>query len=101
MTDNILKYLIFEDDAGKIHLSVKDVEGEIILVPQFTLAVNTSKSNRPSFSHGCPPDIAKEKFKYFVNVFKSKYAKTQTRVLAADIKVSLVNNGPVTFSFKA
>ena len=100
MTDKILKYRIFEDDAGKMNLSLQDIAGEIILVPQFTLAANTSKGNRPSFSDGCPPDAAKVKFKEFVNVFKSKYAKTQTGIFGADMKVSLINDGPVTFSFK-
>ena len=100
MADKILKYRIFEDDAGKMNLSLQDVCGEIILVPQFTLAANISKGNRPSFSDGCPPDIAKEWFQEFVNIFKSKYTKTQTGVFGADMEVSLVNDGPVTFSFK-
>ena len=100
MTDKILKYRIFEDDAGKMNLSLQDIDGEIILVPQFTLAANTSKGNRPSFSDGCPPNIAKEKFAEFVSIFKDKHTKTQTGIFGADMKVSLVNDGPVTFSFK-
>ena len=100
MADKILKYRIFEDGAGKMNLSLQDISGEIILVPQFTLAANTRKGNRPSFSDGCPPDVARVKFAEFVNVFKSKYAKTQTGIFGADMKVSLVNDGPVTFSFK-
>ncbi|MGQ4002949.1 D-aminoacyl-tRNA deacylase [Francisellaceae bacterium CB300] len=101
MSDKILRYRIFEDDAGKMNLSLQDIAGEIILVPQFTLAANTAKGNRPSFSDGCPPDIAKEKFAEFVQIFKSKYDKVQTGVFGADMKVSLVNDGPVTFNFKA
>ena len=100
MADKILKYRIFEDDAGKMNLSLQDIDGEIILVPKFTLSVNTNKGNRPSFSDCCHADIAKEKFQEFVNLFKSKYKKTQTGVFGADMKVSLVNDGPVTFSFK-
>ena len=100
IANKILKYRIFEDDAGKMNLSLQDIAGEIILVPQFTLAANTAKGNRPSFSDGCLPDIAKEKFNEFVNVFKLKYAKTQIGVFGADMKVSLVNDGQVTFSFK-
>lgn len=100
MVDKILKYRIFEDDAGKMNLSLQDIVGEIILVPQFTLAADTKKGNRPSFSDGCPPDIAKEKIKEFVNIFKGKYPKTQTGIFGADMQVSLVNDGPVTFSFK-
>ena len=100
MSDKILRYRIFEDDAGKMNLSLQDIASEIILVPQFTLAANTAKGNRPSFSDGCSPDIAKEKFAEFVQIFKSKYDKVQTGIFGADMKVSLVNNGPVTFSFK-
>jgi len=100
MADKLLKYRIFEDDAGKMNLSLQDISGEIILVPQFTLAANTSKGNRPSFSDGCPPDIAKEKFAEFVDIFRCKYDKTQTGIFGADMKVSLVNDGPVSFSFK-
>ena len=101
MADKILKYRIFEDDAGKMNLSLQDIHGEIILVPQFTLAANTSKGNRPSFSDGCPLDIAKEKFQEFVQIFKNKYDNAQIGIFGADMKVSLVNDGPVTFSFKA
>jgi D-tyrosyl-tRNA(Tyr) deacylase len=100
MADKILTYRIFEDDASKMNLSLQDIAGEIILVPQFTLAANTSKGNRPSFSEGCPQNIAKEKFNEFVDIFKSKYDKVQTGLFGADMKVSLVNDGPVTFSFK-
>lgn len=100
MADKIIKYRIFEDDAGKMNLSLADIAGEIILVPQFTLAADTKKGNRPSFSSGCPPEIAKEKFKEFEQVFKSKYHKFQSGIFGADMKVVLVNDGPVTFSFK-
>ncbi|MEY8673697.1 D-aminoacyl-tRNA deacylase [Francisella philomiragia] len=100
MTDKIIKYRIFEDDVGKMNLSLADINGEIILVPQFTLAADTKKGNRPSFSSGCPPEIAKEKFKEFVDIFKNKYDKVQTGIFGADMKVSLTNDGPVTFTFK-
>ncbi|APC90761.1 MULTISPECIES: D-aminoacyl-tRNA deacylase [Francisella] len=100
MADKILKYRIFEDDAGKMNLSLQDISGGIILVPQFTLAANTTKGNRPSFSSGCPPEIAKQKFKEFENIFRNKYNKVQTGIFGADMKVSLTNDGPVTFSFK-
>ncbi|AIT09635.1 D-tyrosyl-tRNA(Tyr) deacylase [Candidatus Francisella endociliophora] len=100
MTDKILKYRIFEDDAGKMNLSLTDIEGEIILVPQFTLAADTKKGNRPSFSSGCPPEVAKDKFKEFEQIFKSKYHNVQSGIFGADMKVSLTNDGPVTFSFK-
>ncbi len=94
-------YRIFEDDAGKMNLSLQDIAGEMILVPQFTLAANKAKVNRPSFTDGCSQDIEKEKFAKFVQIFKSKYDKVQTAVFGADMQVSLINDGPVTFHFKA
>jgi len=100
MADKILKYRIFEDADGKMNLSLTDISGEIILVPQFTLAADTKKGNRPSFSSGCPPTIAKEKFKEFEQIFKSKYHKAQSGIFGDDMKVALINDGPVTFSFK-
>ena len=100
IADKILKYRIFEDDACKMNLSLTDIDGEIIIVPQFTLAANTKKGNRPSFSSGCPSEIAKQKFKEFENIFRNKYNKVQTGIFGADMKVSLTNDGPVTFSFK-
>ncbi|QIV95184.1 D-aminoacyl-tRNA deacylase [Allofrancisella frigidaquae] len=100
VTDKILKYRIFEDDAGKMNLSLQDISGGIILVPQFTLAANTSKGNRPSFSDGCSPAIAKGKFENLLQIFRDKYPNTQAGVFGAEMKVSLINDGPVTFSFK-
>ena len=100
MADKLLKYRIFEDDACKMNLSLADIDGEIILVPQFTLAADTKKGNRPSFSSGCPPEIAKEKFKEFERIFKKKHHKVQSGIFGADMKVALVNDGPVTFSFR-
>ncbi|ASG67076.1 D-aminoacyl-tRNA deacylase [Francisella halioticida] len=100
MAEKILKYRIFKDGAGKMNLSLRDIQGEIILVPQFTLAANTRNGNRPSFSNGCPLDIAKGKFEEFQEIFKSKYEKVQPGIFGADMKVSLTNDGPVTFSFK-
>ena len=100
LTDKILKYRIFEDDDQKMNLSVQDIEGGIILVPQFTLATDTSKGNRPGFSGGCPPHIAEIKFGDFCEFFKSKYDNVQFGVFGADMKVSLINDGPVTFTLK-
>lgn len=101
IADKILKYRIFEDGSGKMNLSLLDVVGEIILVPQFTLSSNTSKGNRPSFGDSCPPELAKAKFKELEQIFRDKYHKIQAGIFGADMQVSLVNDGPVTFSFKA
>ncbi|AJC48379.1 D-tyrosyl-tRNA(Tyr) deacylase [Allofrancisella guangzhouensis] len=100
ITDKILKYRIFEDAADKMNLSLQDICGGIILVPQFTLAANTTKGNRPSFSDGCPAAIAKDKFENLLQIFRDKYPNTQSGIFGADMKVSLINDGPVTFSFK-
>ena len=100
MADKILKYRIFEDDNGRMNLSVADINGGIILAPQFTLAANTNKGNRPSFSSSCPPDIATQKFDRFKEIFKSKYENVQYGIFGADMQISLLNDGPVTFSFK-
>ena len=100
MADKILKYRIFEDDADKMNLPLTDIDGEIIIVPQFTLTADIKKGNRPNFSSGCPPEIAKQKFKEFENIFRKKYNKVQTGIFGADMKVSFINDGHVTFSFK-
>lgn len=100
LADKIIMYRIFEDTDGKMNLSVKDTNGGIILVPQFTLATDTSKGNRPSFSGGCQPHIAQIKFDDFIRFFKGKFPDVQAGVFGADMQVSLVNDGPVTFTFK-
>ena len=100
MADKILKYRIFEDKLKKMNLSLLDIKGEIILVPQFTLAANTNKGNRPGFSNSCPPNLANEKFEEFKKIFKNSYQKVQFGIFGVDMQVSLINDGPVTFNLK-
>ncbi|APC97917.1 D-aminoacyl-tRNA deacylase [Francisella frigiditurris] len=100
MADKLINYRIFEDENNKMNLSVSSINGGILIVPQFTLAAETKKGLRPSFSNACPPSKAKELFERFVEIIKSKYSKIETGVFGADMKVSLVNDGPVTFNFK-
>jgi D-tyrosyl-tRNA(Tyr) deacylase len=100
MIDKLLKYRIFEDANAKMNLSVQDIKGSVLLVPQFTLAASTSKGLRPSFSDLCPPAEAKLMFDDFVIIFKQKFDSVQSGIFGADMKVSLVNDGPVTFTFK-
>ena len=100
MIEKILKYRIFEDTDNKMNLSLKDINASIILVPQFTLTVDTSKGTRPSFSKGCPPNIAKIKFANFVKMFSNTYKNTQSGIFGANMQVSLTNDGPVTFNFR-
>ena len=96
----IIHYRVFADNEDKMNLSVKDIKGGILLVPQFTLAANTNKGLRPSFSSCSPPDTAKELFKLFVNRAKQQYELIETGQFGADMQISLVNDGPVTFLLK-
>ncbi len=96
----LLSYRVFSDEAGKMNLSVTDVQGGLLLVPQFTLAADTNSGTRPSFTPAAPPDIGKRLFDYFVAQARSKHAVVETGSFGADMKVSLTNDGPVTFWLK-
>jgi D-tyrosyl-tRNA(Tyr) deacylase len=97
----IINYRIFADKDDKMNLSVKDISGGILLVPQFTLAANTHKGLRPSFSSSAPPDIAKILFAQLINQAKQQYDIIQTGQFGTNMQVSLVNDGPVTFMLKS
>lgn len=93
----ILSYRVFSDAEDKMNLSVTDIKGEMLLIPQFTLAANTKKGCRPSFSSAAPPEQGESLYNYFVTQAKKQYQKLETGKFAADMKVSLLNDGPVTF----
>lgn len=93
----ILSYRIFSDEAGKMNLSLKDKNLALLLVPQFTLAADTKKGLRPSFSQALAPDLAKVLFHDLVIFAKAQHAFTQAGIFAADMQVYLCNDGPVTF----
>ena len=97
LVDKILSYRIFADEDDKMNLSVKDINGGLLLVPQFTLAADTQKGSRPSFSSAASPEKAENLFNDFVVHASSKYKKIETGRFGADMKVSLLNDGPVTF----
>lgn len=97
LIDKILTYRIFPDNEDKMNLSLIDIQGEIILVPQFTLAANTNKGRRPSFDSAMPPKQAEEFFNEFARKFKEKHNKTFLGEFGAYMQVSLVNDGPVSF----
>jgi D-tyrosyl-tRNA(Tyr) deacylase len=88
---------IFYDESGKMNLSVKDVNGSLLVVSQFTLAGNCAKGKRPSFDTAAPADEGKRLYEYFVTTAKKLGLPVQTGIFQADMRVSLVNDGPVTF----
>jgi D-tyrosyl-tRNA(Tyr) deacylase len=92
----ILKYRVFADEAGKMNLSLGQIDGELLLVPQFTLAADTRHGLRPGFSTAAAPEVALTLFDEAVRVARVNHLRTQTGVFGADMQVSLVNDGPVT-----
>jgi D-tyrosyl-tRNA(Tyr) deacylase len=96
MLDKILKLRVFYDDAGKMNRSVVDVNGGLLVVSQFTLAADTSSGTRPSFTSAAPADEGRRLYDAFVAQAKAQHPLVQTGIFGADMKVHLVNDGPVT-----
>lgn len=97
MQQRILSYRMFADDNDKMNKNICEIQGDILLVPQFTLAADTTKGLRPNFSSAATPDHAKRLFDYFLDILKAEYARVSAGKFAADMQVHLVNDGPVTF----
>lgn len=95
--DKLLKYRVFSDVAGKMNLSLIDIAGELLLVSQFTLAANTQKGLRPSFTSAAAPALGETLFDYAVQYARTQIATVETGRFGADMQVSLINDGPVTF----
>ncbi|HWW73534.1 MAG TPA: D-aminoacyl-tRNA deacylase [Duganella sp.] len=93
----MLGYRVFSDDAGKMNRSVADVAGGLLLVPQFTLAADTKSGTRPSFTPAAAPADGLRLFNYFVEQARLRHTVVQTGQFGADMKVTLTNDGPVTF----
>jgi D-tyrosyl-tRNA(Tyr) deacylase len=92
----LLQYRIFADDLGKMNLSLTQVRGELLLVPQFTLAADTAKGLRPGFSTAAPPEQGRRLFDYVVKAAREQHGSVETGVFGAHMQVSLTNDGPVT-----
>lgn len=93
----LLGYRVFSDEAGKMNRSVSDTSGGLLLVPQFTLAADTRSGTRPSFSPAAAPEDGRRLFDYAVRQARERHGIVETGVFGADMKVSLINDGPVTF----
>lgn len=97
LLERVLAYRMFPDSEGRMNLDVRQAGGEVLLVPQFTLAANTRKGNRPSFTSAAEPSEGQRLFDYLVSQASAELGSVATGRFAADMKVSLVNDGPVTF----
>ena len=101
MSEKILNLRIFEDDNGKMSKSLQDINGDMLIISQFTLAGDCSKGRRPDFTGAAKPDIAKEMYNKFIEDVSSKInGNTACGIFGADMKVSLINDGPVTMIIK-
>lgn len=96
LCEKVLGYRIFSDHEDKMNLNVKQVNGQVLVVSQFTLAADTKKGMRPSFTKGAHPNEANRLYNHFVQLCEQQIS-TQTGIFAADMQVSLINDGPVTF----
>ncbi|AWH88980.1 D-aminoacyl-tRNA deacylase [Limnobaculum parvum] len=99
LCERVLGYRIFSDDQGKMNLNVQQAGGSVLVVSQFTLVADTQKGMRPSFSRGATPQDAERLYHYFSDCCR-RTITTETGIFAADMQVSLVNDGPVTFSLQ-
>ena len=96
LVERLLSYRVFDDEAGKMNLSLRQIEGDLLLVPQFTLAADTRHGLRPGFSGAAPPEQGRRLFDFLVQAARSRHATVQSGVFGANMQVSLVNDGPVT-----
>lgn len=101
LLDKVLQYRVFSDAEGKMNRSVQDIDGGILLVSQFTLAADTNKGLRPSFSSAATPELARELYDHGATYLHNKHTSVATGIFAADMKIQLTNDGPVTFLLTA
>ena len=97
LLDKLLAYRVFADEAGRMNCSVADVAGGVLMVSQFTLSADTRKGLRPSFSSALPPSEAQELYNYLLGKLRQHHAEVAAGKFGANMQVSLINDGPVTF----
>jgi len=97
LLERLLGYRVFADSAGRMNLSVQDVPGGLLLVPQFTLAADTNKGTRPSFSSAASPEEGRRLFDHLLQQARARHSPVAAGQFGADMKVTLTNDGPVTF----
>jgi D-tyrosyl-tRNA(Tyr) deacylase len=97
LLERLLQYRVFADEAGKMNLSLTQTQGELLLIPQFTLAADTHKGLRPGFSTAAPPEQGRQLFDILVQAARARHGRVETGVFGAHMRVSLTNDGPVTF----
>lgn len=96
LVKKLLNLRVFSDNDDKMNLSIKDIEGELLIVSQFTLYANCKKGNRPSFIEAAKPEHAKPLYEYFINECRKENLNVQTGEFGADMQIDLINDGPVT-----
>ncbi len=97
LIERLLQYRVFGDEAGKMNLSLTQIQGDLLLVPQFTLAAETRTGLRPGFSTAAPPEQGRRLFDTLVTAARARHPRVETGVFGAHMNVSLTNDGPVTF----
>ncbi len=97
LVNRIINYRVFEDTAGKMNLSLLSTQGDLLIVPQFTLPADTRKGTRPSFTPAAPPKLGEDLYNQFIIEAREYVGHVQTGIFAANMQVALINDGPATF----
>jgi D-aminoacyl-tRNA deacylase len=99
--NKVVNYRIFPDEDGKMNLDIQQIKGQLLIVSQFTLVADTQKGNRPSFSSGASPALGEQLYNYFLSLAKDSGLACESGIFGADMQVSLINDGPVSFILKS